>query len=353
MWVRDRALRRRSWLVAVVAAFAFLTLAGLGYALVRAAVVVANTVGLSALSAVTGRTWTGAFYVERWVGVVVSAGAVAAVAVVVGRSLPSRVDARPPAEANRWGLPGRVADVAATVGVATPTVAVSPQATPNAFTCGVVGDERTVVVTEGLLDVLDGEELDAVLAHELAHCRNGDVWSYSAAAVALALLSRPAAVGRAVLSPIRAVGEGGGRTRRALALVLAVASLPVTLPLVGPYLAVRLAVVRGGVRYRESATDVAAGAVTEAPDALADALRAVDAPTGSDPDALATPCLDVCYVAPVAADRVTATVAAVVGVDPPSTHPPTSVRVDHLRAFASGDPEIVDESAAASEGADG
>ncbi|GII81814.1 protease HtpX [Sphaerisporangium rufum] len=59
--------------------------------------------------------------------------------------------------------------------VAKPRVAVSPDPVPNAFTLGRSERHTTIVVTRGLLDMLEPDELGAALAHEVAHIRHRDV----------------------------------------------------------------------------------------------------------------------------------------------------------------------------------
>lgn len=56
-----------------------------------------------------------------------------------------------------------------------PTVAVADTQVPNAFATGRNKKNATVAVTTGLLRALDDDELDGVLAHELAHVKNRDV----------------------------------------------------------------------------------------------------------------------------------------------------------------------------------
>ena len=63
----------------------------------------------------------------------------------------------------RSGLPAR------------PSLYLMPGSTPNAFTIG-RGSDPAVVLTEGLIGVLDRRELAGVLAHELSHVKNGDLW---------------------------------------------------------------------------------------------------------------------------------------------------------------------------------
>lgn len=75
----------------------------------------------------------------------------------------------------------RVAKLAHTAEMAPPEVELIDSATPNSFVASRPG-ERTLFVTRGLLARLDGDELDAVLAHELAHLDNGDSVVMTAAA---------------------------------------------------------------------------------------------------------------------------------------------------------------------------
>jgi len=69
-----------------------------------------------------------------------------------------------------------------------PALYVTPSPQPNAFATGRNPDHAAVAITEGILRVLDWEELRGVLAHELAHIKNRDILIGSvAAAVAMAI----------------------------------------------------------------------------------------------------------------------------------------------------------------------
>ncbi len=70
------------------------------------------------------------------------------------------------------GIVRRVCDRA---GLPMPRLAVMPQAQPNAFATGRNPAHAVVCVTEGLLDLMDEQELEGVLAHELGHVKNRDI----------------------------------------------------------------------------------------------------------------------------------------------------------------------------------
>jgi len=94
--------------------------------------------------------------------------------------------------------------LAARAGLPVPKVCVLPTASPNAFATGRNPQHATVAATEGLLQVLDDQELEGVLGHELAHVRHRDILISSiAATVAAAIL---------LLSRL-ALFVGGGRNR--------------------------------------------------------------------------------------------------------------------------------------------
>lgn len=76
-----------------------------------------------------------------------------------------------------------VENLAITAGVPMPRLYISPDASPNAFAAGRNPDQALICVNQGLLDVLDDQELYGVLAHEMSHIKNLDVKLMTYAAV--------------------------------------------------------------------------------------------------------------------------------------------------------------------------
>src|SRR3990170_524214 len=72
-------------------------------------------------------------------------------------------------------LHARIERLAALVNLPKPRVAIAEQPMPNAFATGRSPKSSVVAVTRGLLNLLEGPELEAVLAHEISHIKNRDV----------------------------------------------------------------------------------------------------------------------------------------------------------------------------------
>jgi heat shock protein HtpX len=83
--------------------------------------------------------------------------------------------AQPVSEAQAPGLYNMVRRLATKAGIPMPRVYLIPTDQPNAFATGRNPEHAVVAVTEGIVRILDDEELEGVLAHELAHVTNRDV----------------------------------------------------------------------------------------------------------------------------------------------------------------------------------
>src|SRR5436189_869807 len=82
------------------------------------------------------------------------------------------------------------------IGLPMPKIYVIPTDSPNAFATGRNPSHASVAVTEGILNVLDDEELEGVLAHELGHVRNRDILISSIAATVAGAITYVAEIGR-------------------------------------------------------------------------------------------------------------------------------------------------------------
>ncbi|MUV89401.1 zinc metalloprotease HtpX [Halapricum sp. CBA1109] len=141
-----------------------------------------------------------------------------------------------------------------------PDVAVAGSRVPNAFATGRSKSTATVCVTEGILDSLDDEELEGVLAHELAHVKNRDV-------MVMTIASFLSTVAFIVVrwGWLFAGGRNrGGGNNPAPVFVAILVSLVVWI--------ISFLLIRALSRYREYAADRGAAIITGRPSALASAL---------------------------------------------------------------------------------
>lgn len=175
---------------------------------------------------------------------------------------------------------GRVRRLAAQADVPAPTVAVADREEPGCLT---VGTQRspTIVVTAGLLETLDDRELDAALAHEIAHVANRDLPVVTAVAATVAigdrLLERERKL-RGVLWGLALVALFSG----AGLLILAVPLLALSLVYIAVSAVARALLAVNAValglfsKTREYAADRGASRLTGDPAALAGALETLE-----------------------------------------------------------------------------
>jgi heat shock protein HtpX len=92
-----------------------------------------------------------------------------------------------------------------------PKLYMIPQPAPNAFATGRNPSHASVAVTQGLMELMNDDELEGVIAHELSHVRNYDILTSSIAATLAGAITYLASMGRWAMI---FGGYGGGRDRR-------------------------------------------------------------------------------------------------------------------------------------------
>src|ERR1700685_257782 len=100
--------------------------------------------------------------------------------------------------------------LAAKANLPVPKLYMIPQAAPNAFATGRNPTHASVAVTQGLMDLMDDEELEGVIAHELSHVRNYDILTSSIAATIAGAVTWLGYMGRWGMM----LGGLGGRDKR-------------------------------------------------------------------------------------------------------------------------------------------
>jgi heat shock protein HtpX len=93
---------------------------------------------------------------------------------IAKRSTGAKVIEAPGSDTERWLL-DTVSELSRDAGIAMPEVAVFPSPQPNAFATGASRDKALVAVSSGLLESMNGDEVKAVLGHEIGHVANGDM----------------------------------------------------------------------------------------------------------------------------------------------------------------------------------
>jgi heat shock protein HtpX len=158
-----------------------------------------------------------------------------------------------------------------------PRVYIIPSPTPNAFATGRDAAHAAVAATAGILELLDDDELEGVMAHELAHVRHRDILTGSIVATvagAITLLAQ--------MAQFAAIFGGGRRDDRDGGGVIGLLAMMIVAPLAATI--IQLAISRG----REYAADSGGAKLTHNPRALARALQKLETmskrrPLGASP----------------------------------------------------------------------
>ena len=237
-----------------------------------------------------------------------------------------------PATPEQKQLVNVVEGMAIAAGLPRPKIWVVPDSDPNAFATGRDAATASIAVTEGLLTRLSRDELQAVIAHEMAHIQNLDVRLMTllagmVGAVALMSDGMGRMIGRGGRRGSGTAGQrGSGKSRNPLVLVILVLWLLtlVIAPVVSRLLAMAVS------RKREYLADASGAQFTRNPMALASALEKLDG--ASDPTrAITRGAAHLCIVDPA---------PGVMGskegflADFVASHPPIRQRIIRLKGMA-------------------
>ncbi len=212
-------------------------------------------------------------------------------------------------------------------GLPRPKVYVIPDPDPNAFATGRDPDHATIAVTQGLVDRLSRDELQAVVAHELGHIRSYDIRLMTVVAALIGTVLLVTEFGTRILR----FGGGGGKKRDSkegggglgILMLLWVVAL-ILAPIISQLLAMAVS------RQREFLADASGAELTRNPMALASALQKIteaDDPTKSIKKGTAHLCI---------ADPLGRQANEREGflADLLATHPPVQKRIALLKAMA-------------------
>jgi len=150
-----------------------------------------------------------------------------------------------------------------------PKVYVIPDASPNAFATGRNPQHAAVAATEGILQVLSDNELEGVIAHELAHVKHRDILISSVAATIAAVIMFAANSAKWAMM----LGGFGGRDDRRDGNPIALLATIILAPFAAMLIQMAIS------RSREFAADAGGAQIAGNPYGLADALRKIEAVT--------------------------------------------------------------------------
>jgi heat shock protein HtpX len=200
-----------------------------------------------------------------------------------------------------------VGRLAARAGLPQPRCYIIPEASPNAFATGRNPEHSAVAATEGILQILTDDELEGVLAHELAHVKHRDILISSVAATLAAAIM--------MVSRFAMFFGGGRRDDRDSGNPIAMLATIILAPIAAMLIQAAIS------RSREFDADAGGAVIAGSPYGLVSALRKIEAAS---------------QVVPLDANPATAhmfiikpfSVSGLLGLF--STHPPTERRIQAL-----------------------
>jgi len=225
--------------------------------------------------------------------------------------------AQPLDESQNPQLYSMVRDLTVQAGLPMPRLFVIPNDTPNAFATGRNPEHAVVAVTDGLLRLLNREEIRGVLAHELSHVKNRDILIGSIAATLAGVIMMLANMAKwaAIFGGVRGGDEGDSRGGGVIAFLITVIVAPIAAMLI------QMAISRS----REYLADETGARLTHQPEGLAHALEKLAIASERLPMVDAKPSTAHMFIVnPLTGKSIMSLF---------STHPPIEERIARLRAM--------------------
>src|ERR1700736_5397336 len=204
--------------------------------------------------------------------------------------------------------------LAAKANLPVPKLYVVPEAAPNAFATGRNPRHASVAVTEGLLELMNDDELEGVIAHELSHVRNYDILTSSIAATIAGAITYLASMGRWAMLFGGVGGSDDDRDGGGLSALLMIILAPIAAMLLQLFLS----------RTREYSADETGARMVGQPFGLISALQKLGAYNQRIPTTSVSPSTAaLCIVKPWFGGGTLSSLF--------STHPPLADRIEALR----------------------
>jgi heat shock protein HtpX len=197
-------------------------------------------------------------------------------------------------------------------GLPMPQVAIAPHEQPNAFATGRSPEHAVVCVTRGLVQLVNRDEIEGVIAHEIGHIKNRDMLLQTLSATMAGAITNLARFGMYAPSE----GRRGSPLAPLAALLAPIAAMVIQFAI---------------SRSREFKADATGAAISGKPLALASALGKLQMAAKRIPMAVPPTMAPLAQVNPLAA--FSGGIASLF-----STHPPTGERIARLEAIARGGP---------------